>query len=212
MTNLQIIPGDFEITDPTWPRIQMWRPGKVFTSDTFITDGEPVGSVTSATLGGQQMVWKGNPGIATVGDGHLTFHGPGSGYLMMDPPGADMDIEITLVALPTAGTTSVVARRDALAFSDLKFQVEVQISTTGYITINERFEGSLKNLGASGGNRIAAGSKLTVRLQGPDVQVFIDGMVVGTVQTRVLNPAMVGFGIPTNSSGASIGDFKLTAL
>ena len=87
-------------------------PGDIFTSDTFTGSGSLVGQMTSAALGGSPARWEGTPGMVVTG-GKAVAGDAAAGTATLAAGLADLKVEFTLAARPTAGSANITLRDTA---------------------------------------------------------------------------------------------------
>lgn len=211
MTQIQIIPGDFQITDPSWPRVNLWRPGRIFTSDDFSSaSGSIVGKHTNAALGGQPVMWEGDtPGWTATGG---TLAAPtGLGSALVAVPGQDYELAMTVPVMPTSGELQVNLRRAGLAPGLGTNTITIRCFASGTVSIRDTYSGVTNQLGSATG-ALSAGGDLTARVEGNEVIVEVNGVEVTRGTTQVLSGAYAGVTVSASNIGAAIDAFAITAL
>lgn len=211
MTQIQIIPGDFQITDPSWPRVNLWRPGRIFTSDNFSSaSGSIVGKRTNAALGGQPVMWEGDtPGWTATG-GRLAAP-TGLGAALVAVPGQDYELAMSVPVMPTSGELQVNLRRAGLAAGLGTNTITIRCFASGTVSIRETYAGITSQLGSATG-ALSAGSTLTVRVEGNEVIVEVNGVEVTRGTTQVMDGIYAGVTVSAAGVGAMIDNFTVTAL
>lgn len=178
MTQIQIIPGDFTITDTNVPVYPLHRP---ITSDDFSGTGEIVGSLTSAAMGGKPMMWEGNAGTWTRASGGAipTPEGP---YGSIDLEGFE------------DGTTAHVTIGSMPADQYKWFVIAFGVSTTsrvvarlrgdGSILIQQDLDGTRTDLGTTGAV-FAADDRVSFGVRGGVATASVNGVPKLSVPTTV---------------------------
>lgn len=211
MSFAQIIPGDFQITDPQWPRVTFWRQGNPFTSDDFSVARNPRDTLTTAALGGQPIAWTAYGSNFEAAGGTLRPPASGSGMLVVNAPKPDLEVSIKIVTLPTAGPVLLMARRDQLDFSTMKNQVRIMIETDGKLTVDHNVNGALSTL-IRPTVQAVSGDVVSLQVVGSAVTAKINGAVVGTGTTGATGKGFTGVGSAVSGTNAVLDDFLVTAL
>ena len=210
MTSVQIIPGDFTITDPAWPRLHLWRRGHVFTSDDFTVDGDPVGRMTTAALGGQPVMWQGNAGAWTVEDGVLRSPS-GTGSMFLNLPADDFTLSIKIQALPISQQVLLIGRRSDIAYNPNISQIRLQTYNNGRVFLQEQLGGELVGLGESL-SRVEAGDTISLHLKGGIAELWINGEPEVSEVTRVVGGGgYAGLSVTGAGAAAEVGNFLVNA-
>lgn len=214
MTEVQIIPGQFKIDDPTWPRYAVWRAGEVYTSDTFDGySGDPIRQVTDAALGGYELVWESDfdtTGFRVV-NGSLRMPGKEGPYgvLVLDVPSEDFTISYRLVEYPTAGSIEMFVRRDTRVYHPDQSILELFCNLQGGLSLYERHGGTLNRLTMSAGPA-QIGDTVGLRVIGDTAYVLINGSVADTATTTVTGAGYAGFRY-NNGEGGVVDDLIVSA-
>lgn len=207
MTKIQIIPGNFKITDPDWPLLDFVASGGTYTSDTMSEDGSLVGAYSDAGLGGMARQW------LTTGDGGWTKQGGIARSTSIDiagfqPPTADYKTSIKVEEFPNLSTSLAIAnRRSTMAFSGLTEYVEARILTTGYISLVAREGTTIRTIGTTE-NPINIGDTVTLSTFGNEVEVLVNGGVVLSGNTTVAEAGYAVVRTTYNGPDARTGAFS----
>lgn len=178
MTQVQIIPGNFTITDPTWPIYNIRR---VITSDDFSGSGELVGAMTSAALGGTPMTWDGVAGGWTRHQGAI--RSPQENYnhnLILGGLPADIFIGFRMVSLPDTGRLVVSAR--ASTSSDTR--IMLRVISDGSVQFEQRIGGTITTSSIKYG-AVANGDHVGFEVRGSQVSALVNQREVLTWETGV---------------------------
>lgn len=184
MTKIQIIPGNFTITDPDWPVFDFVPTDGIYTSDSFSQDGPLVGAYTDAALGGMAQQW------ITTGDGGWNKEGGvarsiGIGIAGFQPPSADYKTSIKLLEFPNLSANLTISnRRSSLAFSSGTEYVEARIAPAGSITLVARENATTNTIGTATGAS-ALGDTVELATFGTLAEVIVNGEVVLSGETSV---------------------------
>lgn len=173
MSKVQIIEGNFRITDPDWPKYEI---RKLITSDTFSRSGYISGSLSDAALGGIPMKWEGR------GDGWSVLNGVArpsqknwadEARLVGLP--ADVGIAFTLASEENASGSLMINLRSS---SDNNRRIRVEINGNGSIRVGEFVGGSQTNLNDYILTDAGVGDTVAVEASGDTVTVTVNGSVI----------------------------------
>lgn len=210
MTTVQIIKGNFSITDPSWPRVQMWVPGEVFTSDDFSTAGDPIGRKTGAELGGAPADFLGPAGSWNASGGELVNTGD-NGSVLFEALGADYETSVKIKSLPVTGYTTVIARRTSVDYSANISQLRIEVNNAGNITLRQQLDGTLSVLGRSNAV-MSVGDTVAIRVAGTSVTVLVNGQIVVEAETHVTEAGYAGLATSAVNTNSVVDDLILRAL
>lgn len=207
MTKIQIIPGNFKITDPDWPLLDFVASGGTYTSDTMSEDGSLVGAYSDAGLGGMARQW------LTTGDGGWNKEGGVArsisvGIAGFQPPSADYKTSIKVEEFPNVGTAlSISNRRSTMVFSGVTEYVTARILTTGYISLVAREGTTIRTIGTFE-TSINLGDTVTLSTFGEEVEVLVNGNVVLSGSTTVAEAGYAVVHTTYNGTGPRTGAFS----
>lgn len=211
MTKIQIIPGNFKITDPDWPLLDFVASGGTYTSDTMSEDGSLVGAYSDAGLGGMARQW------LTTGDGGWNKEGGVArsisvGIAGFQPPSADYKTSIKVEEFPNVGTAlSISNRRSTMVFSGVTEYVTARILTTGYISLVAREGTTIRTIGTRE-TSINLGDIVTLSTFGEEVEVLVNGNVVLSGSTTVAEAGYAVVHTTYNGPDARTGAFSNFAI
>ena len=211
MTKIQIIPGNFKITDPDWPLLDFVASGGTYTSDTMSEDGSLVGAYSDAGLGGMARQW------LTTGDGGWNKEGGVArsisvGIAGFQPPSADYKTSIKVEEFPNVGTAlSISNRRSTMVFSGVTEYVTARILTTGYISLVAREGTEVRTIGTFE-TSINLGDTVTLSTFGEEVEVLVNGNVVLSGSTTVAEAGYAVVHTTYNGTGPRTGAFSNFAI
>ena len=197
MTQVQIIPGDFTITDPNVPRYPL---RKTLTSDDFTGTGELAGTLTNAALGGEPALWGGatpsgwerlNGALTTTPDlggaGNLTLPG------LVD--GAEVEFKVSQLAAETAWI--YVSLR-----ASPTDRVYVGLRGSGRMTVQQDVGGSGSTL-ASFEGAFTTGDRIKLGVSGGVASVWVNGDPLPPQTFTAPTPSYLAFSYyPANGVGA----------
>lgn len=217
MTWIQRIPGNFTIKND-WPRIGLWAPNKVWTSDDFTNAGRLGGAQTDAILGGVPMTWvssNGQPYEAINGVAHSTTT---NGGIFISGLGESMEVSVKIAALPAEGqNTSIILKRDQVQYHPELSQLEVRLFYTGNVNARQekRTAGVVEtwNRGVTS-ETFMVGDELGVRIRGSSIELLRNGNVVstGNLNLSILPGRWAGLYSTGAEQTAGFDWFKFTAL
>lgn len=186
MTRVQIIDGNFTITDPDWP---VYRIRNIITSDNFTGAGPLAGSTTDTHAGGAPMEWSGNPtGYERGPEGLLV--GAGDPVMVRLPQlPADIQISFTMSALAALPTSDLVVSARSSTSTTNRVAIHIQRSR---IHITERIGGSYR-LRETGVFTVTSDDLITIGLAGDTCTVHANGHLVVTSTVETLGDGHVGF-------------------
>lgn len=209
MTKVQIIDGDFNITDPTWPRYNITRPGSVLISDDFTRDGWLGGQNTDSALGGTDAEWI-NARYVTqawqVTGGQAVWNKTGTIYMIT--PQQDYDLEVKVDVLPTAASDAVnIQARRAEATSNY---ISAVVKGNGELTL-KTYDGSKIEESSPASRLVNPGDLVTVRAIGNACSVLINGDSELSKQMASWESDRVGLN-SSSAAGAKLGHVRILAL
>lgn len=209
MTTVQIIQGNFDITDPSWPRLQMWVPGKVFTSDDFSTAGDPIGRRTGAELGGTPVDFLGPAGSWNATNGELVNTG-NNGSVLIEALDADYETSVTIKSLAVTGSTLIIARRSSVDYHANISQLRIEVNNSGNISLRQQLDGMLSTLGTSPA-AVSVGDTVTIRVAGVFVTVLANDQIVVEAETLVLEAGYTGLATSALNTSSVVDNLILRA-
>lgn len=210
MATVQIIQGSFSITNPSWPRLQMWVPGQIFTSDDFSTAGDPIGRKTGAELGGTPADFLGPAGSWDASSGELVNTG-NNGSVLLEALGANYETSVKIKSLTVAGSTLVIARRTSVDYHANISQLRVEVNNAGNTILRQQLDGTLSTLGTSPA-AVSVGDTVTIRVAGTSVAALVNGQIVVEAETHVTGAGYAGLATSAVNSGSVVDDLILKAL
>lgn len=208
MTNVHIIPGEFTITDPDWPRYEYSRSGEVLISDNFTRDGWLGGQDTDSALGGQTATWDNAQYVSQawqVTGGQAVWNKTGTVFLPVDRQ--DYDIEVKVAALPTT------------AADEFNVQARRTTNTQQYVSAVIRGDGQLKIKHYGGtsivetpysSRRVAAGDVVALQVSGGNATVLLNGTPAVSTTTEVWNADRVALN-SSSAAGAKLDYLRVIA-
>lgn len=199
MTHVQIIPGDFTITDPAVPRYPLPKQRKTLTSDDFTGAGDPVGTLTTAALGGTPALWGGStPSGWERSEGVLipTLAG-GAGNLTLDGLMDGTAVEVTVVELPPTGGSIFLSLRISETV-----RTHLVMLGNGNLVIREQNEAGQRDI-ATAGSAYSAGDRLRFGVDQGIATLSVNGVVVASAPTTSPAPTYMTLSYyPTSGTGA----------
>lgn len=213
MTTVQIISGDFNITDPGWPRYTLWKTGTVFTSDGFNNPETGEGQLSDADMGGAPHPWDINTSGFTNQGGQLKHVGTGNRF--MQAPSTNMLVELKFAANTAQHSWGFYMRRPGQVFNEgwLQFHIYPE-----YIDIRETPVGGTTKQLARASHTIQAGDVIGFQHFDGVMSVLVNGTQVASGElTPAVHDSLQGkhFGFSTLSSKITetlIDWMKVTAL
>ena len=185
MTRVQIIDGNFTITDPDWP---VYRIRNIVTSDNFTGAGSLAGSTTDTHAGGAPMEWSGSPtGYERGPEGLLVGAGDAQMVRLPQLP-ADIQISFTMSALAALSTSDLVV--SARSSTGMANRVAIHIQRSR-IHITERIGGSYRQRG-TGVFTVTSDDLIMIGLAGDTCTVHANGHLVVTSTVETLGDGHVG--------------------
>lgn len=186
MTRVQIIDGNFTITDPEWP---VYKIRNIVTSDNFTGAGALAGSMTDGYAGGTPMEWSGNPtGYDRSPDGLLVGAGDANMVRLPQLP-ADIQISFTMSALAALSTADLVVSARSSTSTANRVAIHIQANR---IHITERIGGSYRQR-ETGVFTVTSDDLITIGLAGDTCTVHANGNLVVTSTVETLGDGHVGF-------------------
>lgn len=210
MATVQIIQGSFSITDPSWPRLQMWVPGQMFTSDDFSTAGDPIGRKTGAELGGTPADFLGPAGSWNASSGELVNTGS-NGSVLLEALGDDYETSVKIKSFAVAGSVLVIARRSAVDYHANISQLRVEVNNAGDITLRQQLDGALSALGTSLA-AVSVGDTVAIRVAGDSVTALVNGQIAVEAETHVTGAGYAGLATSRVNTDSVVDDLILRAL
>lgn len=191
MTNVQILRGNFNITDPDWPTYTI---RKIITSDDFSGTGELVGSMTSATLGGVPMQWGGKVGAWTRQDGGITTP-TGSYYDELTLADMPADVSVSTVIRDMGGSTSsgdqfIISVR---ASADRKDRTRASFYANGSVRLDQYTADGGRVMGDLVGGAFKLGDRVGIEANGKKAAATVNGHKIVEWDTEVLAPGDIVF-------------------
>lgn len=208
MTKVQIIDGNFTITDPAWPRYDITRPGDVLISDDFTKDGWLGGQTTDSALGGTSAEWINARYVSQawqVTGGQAVWNKTGTVHLITPQP--DYDLEVKIDALPT--TTSNMVNLQARRAGSTTQYIAAVIKGNGELTL-KTYDGSTIEESAPASQLVKAGDLVAVRVVGDSISVLINGVAVIDDQMTSWESDRIGINSGA-AAGAKLGHVKIIA-
>ena len=212
MTTVQIISGDFNISNPSWPRYALWRPGRVFTSDEFTTAQSGAGELTDAGLGGGHHPW-------FTADGWEKSNGllvhTSRGNRLMETPSSNVLATVKVSTHDTQHPWSFAMRRtgDSIAGGLLQFMVYPE-----NVELRETLPGQQYKLLRRVFYATKAGDTLGFQHDGGIMTLTVNGEMLASEPLsedvdQTLQGRHMGFTtIASQPSGATFESFSVTAL
>lgn len=210
MATVQIIQGNFSITDPSWPRLQMWVPGQIFTSDDFSTAGDPIGRKTGAELGGAPVAFLGPAGSWDASSGELVNTG-NNGSVLIEPLGADYETSVKIKSFPVAQAVAVIARRSEVDYHANISQLRIEVNAARDIILRQQLDGTTAVLGRSNA-AVSAGDTVAIRVAGASVTALVNGQIVVEAETHVTGAGYSGLATTAVNTDSVVDDLILKAL
>lgn len=173
MSKVQIIEGNFRITDPDWPKYEI---RKLITSDTFSRSGYISGSMSDAALGGLPMEWTGKADGWSVLDGVARpSQNAWQDEARLTGLPADVGISFTLASEENASGSLMVNLRSS---SDNNQRIRIEINRNGSIRVGEFVGGSQTNLSDYILTDAGEGDTVAAEASGDTVTVAVNGSVI----------------------------------
>ena len=175
MTIVKTIPGDFNITNPSWPRYTLIRPGTIFTSDGFSATQAGPGQLTDATLGGVTYPWDINA------DGWVTDNGVlrhmAGGNLLMDLPFYEAHVELKFASNTVGDPWGFAMLRDGNNYlnGQLQFLIKPDAIETRIIEV-----GGASRLMKLDMHAISASDVIGFRYKNKVASVEVNGETIST--------------------------------
>lgn len=204
MTQVQIIPGDFTITDPAVPRYSL---RKTLTSDDFTGTGELAGMLTNAALGGDPVLWGGstpsgwerrNGTLATTpalgGAGTLTLPGLVDG----------VEVEFEVSQLPAETGWMYVSLR-----ASPTDRVHVGLRGSGRLTIQQDVGGTGSTL-ATLEEAFTTGDRIKLGVSGGVASVWVNGDPLSSQAFTAPTPSYLALSYFPADGVAALDDLVVT--
>ena len=175
MAQVQIIPGNFSITDADWPKVRIL---KTITSDTFSDRESLIGSQTDCFLGGFPYEWTGEANGIDIQDGALLTSQTSNSHkarLLALP--ADIKIAFTVVSVDPTGGAVVLSFRSS---SDDQERVRMHIRWDFGIILEEYRGGSAANQLKLIQNAFSDGDRIELVGKGTKLTLFVNGEQIAT--------------------------------
>ena len=209
MTKVQIIDGDFNITDPAWPRYDITRPGDVLISDDFTRTGWIGGQNTDSALGGIDTEWINARYVSQawqVTGGQAVWNKTGTIYLVT--PQQDYDLEVKIDSLPTAASdvVNIQARRTETTAN----YISAVVKGNGELTL-KTYDGNKIEETSPASRLVNPGDLVTVRTIGDSTSVLINGDSEISKQMTSWESDRVGLNTSA-AAGAKLGHIRILAL
>lgn len=163
------------ITDTSAPRLR-----EIITSDDFSGEGELVGSMTSAALGGEPMKWSGIPGWTREDGAIRTPQGSINELLELADMPEDIEASCRVVRMPSNGFLALSLRSTSRG----RDRVVLGITNLGFIWFENRKDGQTTRSPAVSGVR--QGDIIGIRAVGENLEATINGQIVNTWTTDIL--------------------------
>lgn len=219
MTKIQIIPGNFNITDPDWPAFDFWPNGGIVTSDSFSGSGVFNGRYTDAAAGGMsrrwsvsdpEIAWPIAGGTATLGNTHSAGFRAGA---------FDYATTVKIAALPGGSSDAFLGiqnRRTAISPDVVPYYVELRILASGSVRLVAFHSGNPSSLEVitTQPSASTAGDEVTLRTVGDTADILINGEVL-TSQTIPMGGMTSGWSTlraGAASTAPSISEYRLEAV
>lgn len=175
MAQVQIIPGNFSISDADWPKVRIL---KTITSDTFSERASLIGSYTDCYLGGSPREWVGEANGIDIQDGALLTSQTSNSHkarLLALP--ADIKIAFTVVSVDPTGGAVVLSFRSS---SDDQERVRMHIRWDFGIVLEEYRGGSPANQLRLIENAFSDGDRIELVGKGTKLTLFVNGEQIAT--------------------------------
>lgn len=211
MTRIQIIEGEFQITDPEWPVYRDLKTSDVITSDEFTKiSGDPTGLYSDAALGGVPDKWQGDAGGWEVVEGVLHHRDLNLG-LFMGTAFDNYKVEVKLHSLATVGEGVLQVRREKI--TGLGKYVSLFIEPSGASRLRV-YDGTTVSSQPHLLTDYAKGDVAGVSVEGGNLSVLKNGEVVRTYEIPVLSGNFAGLAPITSSAntGFAIENIVYTKL
>lgn len=175
MSQVQIIPGSFNIADPSWPKVKILQ---TITSDTFSQRAALIGSQTDCHLGGSPREWTGDANGVDIQDGALlTSQTSASRKAKLAGLPADVKFAFTVVSVDSTGGALTFSFR---ASSDEQERARLLLRQDGGVILEEYTGGSSTNQHPFIANAFAAGDRVELVAKGPQLSLIVNGAQVAT--------------------------------
>lgn len=208
MTKVQIIDGNFTITDPSWPRFNITRPGDVLISDDFTKSGWLGGQNTDSALGGTDTEWINARYVSEawkVTGGQAVWAKTGTVLLVTPQP--DYDLEVKIDSLPTAAADMV--NLQARRTESTTHYIAAVIKGNGELTL-KTYDGSAIKESAPASQLVKAGDLVAVRVIGDSIAILLNGTSVISEQMASWESDRIGLN-SSAAAGAKLGHVKIIA-
>lgn len=208
MTKVQIIDGNFTITDPAWPRYDITRPGDVLISDDFTKVGWLGGQDTDSALGGNPATWLNAQYVSQawqVTGGRAVWNKTGTVLLVTPQP--DYDLEVKIDSLPTAAADMV--NLQARRTESTTHYIAAVIKGNGELTL-KTYDGSAIKESAPASQSVKAGDLVAVRVIGDSIAILLNGNSVISEQMASWESDRIGLN-SSAAAGAKLGHVKIIA-
>lgn len=175
MAQVQIIPGNFNITDADWPKVKILQ---IITSDTFSGRESLIGSQTDCYLGGSPREWIVDADGVDIQDGALlTSQRSNAETARLAALPADVKIAFTVVSVDTTGGAVVLSFRSS---SDDQERVRMHIRWDFGIILEEYTGGSPTNRHPAIENAFSDGDRIELVAKGTKLTLFVNGEQIAT--------------------------------
>lgn len=208
MTKVQIIDGNFTITDPSWPRFNITRPGDVLISDDFTKSGWLGGQNTDSALGGTDTEWINARYVSEawqVTGGQAVW--AKTGTVLLATPQPDYDLEVKIDALPTSASdvVNIQARRT----ESTTHYIAAVVKGNGDLTL-KTYDGSSIKESSPVSQLVKAGDLVAVRVIGDSIAILLNGTSVISEQMASWESDRIGLNASA-AAGAKLGHIKIIA-
>ena len=208
MTKVQIIDGNFTITDPSWPRFSITRPGDVLISDDFTRAGWLGGQNTDSALGGTDTEWINARYVSEawqVTGGQAVWAKTGTVLLVTPQP--DYDLEVKIDALPTSASdvVNIQARRT----ESTTHYIAAAVKGNGELTL-KTYDGKSIKESSPVSQLVKAGDLVAVRVIGDSIAILLNGTSVISEQMASWESDRIGLN-SSAAAGAKLGHIKIIA-
>lgn len=175
MAKVQIIPGNFSITDAGWPKVKILQ---TVTSDSFSQRAALIGSQTDCHLGGSPREWTGDADGVGIQDGALlTSQRSNAEKAKLEALPADIKIAFTVVSVDPTGGAVIISLRSS---SDEQERVRLQIRQEGAIILEEHTGGSATNQLGPIKNAFSDGDRIELVAKGSQLTLIVNGTQIAT--------------------------------
>lgn len=158
----------FNITDAEWPRLRLWTPNKIVTSDEF-TSAISTGSWTDARLGGSPYQWGQVKDMSTAG-GRLVNNEWGFASMLLESTSFDF----TFIAASVSGSWGQLSIRPNVWTAGDRLRLIFRRDSTSLERAGIGFSEVLATLPP-----VTNGDRFTYRQRGRTFEILINGGAVG---------------------------------